>query len=258
VNDDAGFDHSEWSSDEIGENAKSDSVALGQQLTRALTATAGDACVIVDDYVREPQAAIDRDTRLVDDGRLSSRPVLRIWRNARCIVASRSQAGWSLYRDATCVSAEAGWPVVTRRSGGTAVTHGSQILNISRLEKFSLGRQRPSPVDCYLKLLELLIGSMSKLGVQCDYGVVADACCDGKYNLRWQGRKLAGTAGFISRRGDAAIAAFHASIRLTGPCIDELNALERFETMLGRHRRYRRTAYVSLAEILSSVRQSVN
>ena len=244
-----------WLSGEVRENPAGGAGSLCRLVTRALRLTARGHGCFIDAVASEPQEAIDRDSNLLNDLELASGPLLRIWRNARCIVASRSQSTWSLYRHASTVSKHAGWPVVWRRSGGNAVTHGVWTLNVSRFERFPIERRRSSlTTHCYVQLLDLLIESMAKLGVRCDYGSVADASCDGKFNLRWEGRKLAGTAGFITRCSGAEITVFHASITLGGPRVEELQAIERFETTLGLRRNYRYAAHVSLAEILATPR----
>src|SRR3546814_3138163 len=74
---------------------------------------------------------------------------------------------------------------------------------------------------------------MAGMGIACDAGEVRGAHCDGKFNLRWHGRKLAGTAACITRSGGRAVRLFHASLAVSGPIEQDLAAIRRFETALG-------------------------
>src|SRR3546814_1308642 len=64
-------------------------------------------------------------------------------------------------------------------------------------------------------------------------GDVPGSYCDGKYNLRWRGRKLAGTAACVTRRGNGAVRLFHASLLVSGSIDEDLDAIGRFEAALG-------------------------
>src|SRR3546814_11427114 len=81
-------------------------------------------------------------------------------------------------------------------------------------------------------------------------GDVPGAYCDGKYNLRWRGRKLAGTAACVTRRGNGAVRLFHASLLVSGSIDDDLDAIGRFEAALGEPARYDPAAHVTVRQTL--------
>lgn len=203
--------------------------------------------VLIDDAHDTPQQGVDGDIArgcALDDGAM----LLRIWRNARCLVASRRQAGLASFAAASAVSEAAGWPVAVRRSGGTAVIHRPGVLNISLIA----AQPRDSALSVggdYAMLLGLLRAALADIGISCDQGDVPGAHCDGRYNLRWQGRKLAGTAGWIARANGRAVRIFHASLQLSGSIGEDLRAIRRFETALGEAKAYSIEAHIGIDQI---------
>lgn len=173
---------------------------------------------------------------------------LRVWRNHRCLVASRRQSRSPRFAEAVADSAASGWPIAVRRSGGTAVVHRPGVLNISLV---SIGSGNPGLRKDYFALLDLIAGALQPLGIAAGHGAVAGAHCDGEYNLAWQGRKLAGTAGFVTRRNGTGLRIFHAALAVSGDLRDDLAAITRFETALGEQPDYTASAHVSVAEILA-------
>src|SRR3546814_1219853 len=187
--------------------------------------------------IRRPPRPTRTDTLLPYTTLFRSSQWLRVWRNNASIIASCRQARSTHFASARLISEVSGWPVATRRSGGTAVVHRPGILNVSLVslpqsgEPLSVGRD-------YETLLSLLCDMMAGMGIACDAGEVRGAHCDGKFNLRWHGRKLAGTAACITRSGGRAVRLFHASLEVSGPIEPALAAIRRFETALGKPRDY--------------------
>jgi octanoyl-[GcvH]:protein N-octanoyltransferase len=194
-----------------------------------------------------PQAMINADFLPLQTGPVGE---LRIWSNSQCIVASRAQTGLPEFDAACAMSERAGWPVVMRRSGGSAVVHRPGILNVSV--------RRCMPPDSlrwvsqgYEAFLAYLISAFKSLGVECDAGAVPGAYCDGRFNLRMGGCKLAGTAAHFAIRDGARVCLYHAAIHVSGSVSDDIAAIERFEHALGAQLRYEAAAHVSLAQLNS-------
>lgn len=230
----------------------SDAALAGEGLESVLLAALRRVapCPVLDDQTvfADPQHGVDEDAvhaaRLGDGERL-----LRVWRNPRCIVASRRYAGLPAFALARAASEAAAWPVAVRRSGGTAVVHRPGVLNVSLLSAHP--RVTDHAVESgYTDLLDILRAMLARLGVICDAGEVPDAHCDGRYNLRWRGRKLAGTAGTISHAGGRKLRIFHASLMVIGAVEEDLAAINRFENAVGEPKAYDPSAHVSVAQIL--------
>ncbi len=196
-----------------------------------------------------PQIAVDGDTPQIAAAGESSR-WLRVWRNSPCLVASRRQSRMQGFPLAAAQSASDGWPVAVRRSGGTTVVHRPGILNVS-LVSLSSGDSNLGVRQDYLALLGALAKALAPLGIPAEHGSVDGAHCDGDYNLVWQGRKLAGTAGFVGRMNGMKLRVFHATLAVRGDLFTDLAAIENFETALGENPLYDRKAHVSVAGILA-------
>jgi lipoate-protein ligase A len=178
-------------------------------------------------------------------------PDLRLWANQRCIVASRGQSVMPHFERARADSNEAGWPVVMRRSGGTAVVHRPGILNVT-WRRWLPTQSQAWLTAGYEAFLKLLIDAVGRLGLQCDHGPVAGSHCDGRFNLRHRGRKLAGTAAYSGVVAGARYCVFHASITVSGSIEEDLAAITRFEHGLGLQRTYDASAHASLSELVAA------
>ncbi len=235
-------------------------IAVSEALRRAPDRTSQIECVLlealgkvapcpilIDGAHDTPQQAVDGDIAhgaALDDGAM----LLRIWRNSRCLVASRRQAGLASFAAASAISEAAGWPVAVRRSGGTAVVHRPGVLNISLIAAQRADGALSVGGD-YAMLLGMLRAALTEVGINCDQGEVPGAHCDGRYNLRWQGRKLAGTAGWIARANGRAVRIFHASLQLSGSIGEDLRAIRRFETALGEAKAYSIEAHIGVDQV---------
>jgi lipoate-protein ligase A len=223
-----------------------------EQVLLAALGRSAPCTVLIDDSHSTPQQGVDGDIlrgAALSDGEL----LIRAWRNPLCLVASRRQAGLTAFAAARSVSEAAGWPVAVRRSGGTAVVHRPGVLNISLLAAQPRDRDLSVGGD-YAMLLTVLRDMLAGIGVGCDQGDVPGAHCDGRYNLRWRGRKLAGTAGWIARPHGRTLRIFHASLLVGGAIEEDLRAIRRFETALGEPKEYSIDAHIGVEHILGDLR----
>lgn len=223
--------------------------ALERTIIANLRATAGMPVRVEPGRAADPQAGVDADTpQLVIAGQDAC--WLRVWHNARCLVASRRQSRLPRFAEAATASAAAGWPIAVRRSGGTTVAHRPGVLNIS-LASLRAGEGHPGVRQDYLALLEIIARALAPMGILAGHGAVTGAHCDGDYNLVWQGRKLAGTAGFVTRVNGMGLRVFHASLAVDGDIADDLATIARFEQALGESPDYSPQSHVSIAQILA-------
>lgn len=193
--------------------------------------------------------AVDRDRALLEiliGGGLAS-GFVRIWRQRRCIVVPAYFTRRSGFGDATRRSADRGWPVRLRISGGSAVAQHPGILNLS------LFRCGDSDMEAsYAALLSVLASAMGELGLSVDAGPVAEAYCDGRFNLRWRGRKLAGTAAALRMRGGQHFALIHANLAVDAELADDLTAIAALEAGLGMDKSYQIEAHASVRAALDA------
>lgn len=180
----------------------------------------------------DPQAMIDRDTELAKTlaDETSASPLVRIWANSRCLVASSTQARHPAFVGAAAAMEQRGWHVAVRKSAGTAVVHRPGIVNVSL---FLPGAAAIDIRAGYEALFDLLATSCADLGVQADMGWVPGSICDGRYNLRHERRKLAGTAAFVKAHGARHVQVVHASVMVAGDIAADLAAISAFDQAVG-------------------------
>jgi len=179
--------------------------------------------------VTDPQIAVDGDTTLLRQVQVTGQPTLRIWQNSKCLVVTRPITGHCGFSNAAQLSAQRGWPVVQRQSGGSCVFHGPSVLNVSLATHFS---QPFRPDDAYACLFNLIVQKIGAFVPDLQNGHVTDAYCDGAHNIVVHGKKLAGTAVRTARKNGGVYALIHASINLFPAPRAALAAIDAFESEL--------------------------
>ena len=193
---------------------------------------------------------IGEDVRLLaamfDDGR--EREMLRLWDNEQRLVISRRLARLPDASDAIAALADRGWSVSVRASGGTTVVHRPGVLNISL---FRMSHRQRKIVDGFDRLCSIIVRAAQDVGVSLDVGCMERSYCAGSHDIGWAGRKLAGTAGLMRRKGDRYGQLFHASLVVDGDWRGDLTAISAFERLAGMAVDYDVAAHGSLAEAVA-------
>lgn len=171
--------------------------------------------------------------------------MVRIWQNQTCLVATHRHAGMDGFEDACVASADAGWPVHVRSTGGTVVPHGPGILNVSVLHTVET-----LDIDAgYQGLLDVISPALEQLGISHTWGCKDRSFCDGKFNLLIEDRKAAGTAARF-KRGPVNRWLAHASLLVSCDMDACLRAVSNFEAALGQSPDYDPAAHINIAERL--------
>lgn len=127
--------------------------------------------LILDDGERDPHLNLARDealARAVAADAEAAVPVLRLWRNAPCVVVGRAQLAWAEVD--LRAAAALGAPVLRRFTGGGTVWHDEGNLNVSVVVRPDDDRiradatLRPVP-GLYRLVLEPLAAAVRALGV---------------------------------------------------------------------------------------------
>ena len=127
---------------------------------------------------------------------LLSPPALMIWRSQRALLISRSDARLPQFRDAANELQAAGWPVLVRKSGGSACPVGPGSVQVSMIET---ARSGPMMDAKYAQLAALMQAMLCHFQIVAQTGLVAGAYCPGKYDLAVAGNKIAGMSQFWFR-----------------------------------------------------------
>ena len=145
-----------------------------------------------------------------------------------CPAAYQQSPGFSM---ATVRSAERGWPIATRPSGGGAVPQGKGILNLAMAATFSAGF---TIEDGYRLITRPIRSCLAQYGLTMETGATPGSFCDGAWNLSASERKVVGTAQRWrpSRGGKVRILA-HAVILTHGRIDTSAAAVDAFHRDLG-------------------------
>lgn len=166
-------------------------------------------------------------------------PTVRVWRHAAVqgLVVSRRDVAGENGSDAMALMAKQHWPIFVRPTGGTAVPHGSGVLNLSLL--LPRTREKASTDTYYRLLCQPIIDWLEHLGLTASTGDMPGSYCDGNYNVIARGKKLVGTAQ-AWRGGLAGTASRHPGYIVAHACImidvnleEATQAINRFYEAVG-------------------------
>jgi lipoate-protein ligase A len=213
--------------------------------------------VVEDLAVGTPAERVRRDAELLEAVRAGAAPpTARLWTNARSLVVARADARLPRFAAACTELERRGWPVAVRESGGTAVPHGPGVLSLSLAFRPTAGA--PSTLESiYAALCAPLERALAGLGVRTERGAVAEAFCDGRYDLAVDGRKLAGTAqrwraGPGGPTPDRGAVLAHAVVLVDLDRAEATAALNRFYAAAGSPRLASPEASITLREALAA------
>jgi octanoyl-[GcvH]:protein N-octanoyltransferase len=213
---------------------------------------------IEDDRGTEPPAVrLARDHQLLEAVTRGAAPdTARVWENGRCLVTARADARLPRFAAASRQLAEEGWPVLQRESGGSAVPHGPGLLQLS------LAFRPPAGVRCtlesgYAALCLPVRSALAELGLDVRLGAAPGSFCDGRFNLLFEGRKIAGTAqrwraGVASSTPGMGAILAHAILLVEGDREAWTSAVNRFYALAGGERRCHAGASVTVTECLGA------
>ena len=166
-------------------------------------------------------------------------------------MVSLNEAGLQHFQNAKAELNSQGWSVVTRKTGGSCCALDIGILNVSVIYRYAY-LKRPSIETSYLSFCSKLADTLASLNVQCAIGPVPGAYCDGKYNLKVNGRKLVGTSQrwTNSAEGKNEIAVLnHATILVNANKREICQKINHFYRQLHLSDRVENLAIVNLNEI---------
>lgn len=191
------------------------------------------------------EAGLARQQALAEDiAGASSTPVLLIWRSQPALLVTRTDALLPRFEQAAQAAQEAGWPVLIRRSGGSACPVAPGTAQVATIMPASPG----SAIEAHYDRLSQFIGrALRDFGVASGIGRVAEAFCQGRYDIGVAGRKIAGLSQrwFRNSRGVyCAVTAASINVTEDPPALAE--AVNRFYEAAGGDARCRADAITCL------------
>ena len=180
------------------------------------------------------------------------RGVLRLWRTSPCLVVTPLLAHRAEFAAAAEASAERGWPVVVRRTGGGPVPQTAGTLNVSLA--FASPREKTPTIDAAFKhFADATLAALQRCGVTGAVGEIEGSCCPGRYDIAIGARKIIGIAQ-RRRQGQndgqlLSAVLVHAMVWVEGTLDPEIDQLERFLNEAGARTTFRRDAMGTLQGI---------
>jgi lipoate-protein ligase A len=184
------------------------------------------------------------------------RGVLRLWRTSPCLVVTPLLAHREGFAAAAEASAERGWPVVVRRTGGGPVPQTAGTLNVSLA--YATPRDQAPGIDAAFRhFADAMLKALRNCGVTAAVGEIEGSCCPGRYDIAIGKQKIIGIAqrrrqGTTGGQKDGALLAavlVHAMVWVDGTLDPEIDHLERFLNEAGAPTRFRRDVMGTLQTI---------
>jgi lipoate-protein ligase A len=176
----------------------------------------------------------------------SGQPLAFIWQAKPCIVVSVQDSQLPQFASSALMSAEAGWPVQIRSTGGTAVALAPGVVNITLIQQWQ--GTRPSLTQGFDLICGIAIECLAHFGVAAVTGSAPRAFCDGRFNVLVAGRKIVGTAQRQIGGADRGATLLHATALIDTDVTRLTAAVNAFYAAAGASRAHDADAAVALSD----------
>lgn len=178
--------------------------------------------------------ALARQEQLGGKVRDTINTLLMVWRAPCALVVGRTDARLPGFERAAADLGRQGWPVIVRRSGGTACPVSPGTLQIALARRAAAG----SGIEPgYRELSGLISRLLSDLGLVADIGERPDAFCPGRYDMGVGPRKFAGLAQHWRHWDGTMVATTAASLIVEEDTGELTRVVNRFYEIAGGNRR---------------------
>ena len=154
--------------------------------------------------------------------------------------------------DAACeVSAAAGWPVLLRDTGGEPVPQSPTTINIALVYAPPRSEGDLNRIESgYRRLCDPICHLLDELGGTSSLGEIDGAFCDGRFNVKLDGRKMVGTAQRWrqSQGGQRPVGLVHGAMLIDNERESMVAAVNRFNQACGLEQRVRAESHIALHE----------
>ncbi|WP_163574442.1 lipoate--protein ligase family protein [Halomonas faecis] len=171
----------------------------------------------------------------------------------RALVMPRRHERVAGFPEARRILLDRGWPIRFRATGGTPVPQSPAVVNVALALRCQVGSSAAHLEWGYRRLGEPWCAWLEALGIQdVDLGSVPGAYCDGRFNVRIGGRKLAGTAQRWRRvRGSRDMAMLAHGAMQVGDTPEALVAVvNAYQAAIGDPQRFAAGSHVALGQVL--------
>lgn len=186
------------------------------------------------------------------DEACAGREIIHVSEAQPGLVVPRSYRGLPHFQAAQAAFAARGWPVHVRLSGGGLVPQNRGILNFHLAYLARASAPLQVAAQHFLALCRILGDALAEWGVHADTQAVSGSFCDGRYNLAYCGRKIAGTAQYWRRHPvlpEHYVVLSHAVLLVNTPLVLCNRMVNEFEAAAGSTRRYQADKIMCVGDI---------
>ena len=169
----------------------------------------------------------------------------------RALVMPRRLSRLPGFEAACQASAENGWPVLLRETGGEPVPQSAATINIALVYAPPRSEGDHGRIEtAYRRLCDPICTLLAELGGNASLGEVEGAFCDGRFNVNLDGRKMVGTAQRWrqSKGGQRPVGLVHGALLLDDERESMVQAVNRFNEVCGLDQRVRAQSHIALHE----------
>lgn len=169
----------------------------------------------------------------------------------RALVMPRRLSRLPGFEAACQASAENGWPVLLRETGGEPVPQSAATINIALVYAPPRSEGDHGRIEtAYRRLCDPICTLLTELGGNASLGEVEGAFCDGRFNVNLDGRKMVGTAQRWrqSKGGQRPVGLVHGALLLDDERESMVQAVNRFNEVCGLDQRVRAQSHIALHE----------
>lgn len=204
--------------------------------------------IVVAQSTEPAHIGLQREYEIADEIAAGGRgPAIFIWRSQPALIVTRSQTHWPGFAAAAVASAQMGWPVLVRRSGGGTFPIGPGTVQLAMMAKYP--GQSLSMDRVYDRLGILIRAALADFCIAALAGDAPGAFCDGRHDLVVDNRKIAGLAQHWRPCGRAERCVTASASVLVGADLDELTQIiDRFHMLCGQTIAIRREAMTTVRD----------
>lgn len=188
-----------------------------------------------------------RQEQFGDEIRSDSDMILLTWRSPRALIIGRQDSRLPDVPAAERRLVQEGWPVIIRRSGGTACPVSPGTLQVALARP---AHSRVSIDGAFGELADLIAGALSDYGIDARTGEIAEAFCPGRYDMAIDGRKIAGLSQHWRPRGGRTVVTTAATLLVDEDPVELSRIVDLFYEAAGGEKRCQ-------PEVVGSVRQGL-
>jgi hypothetical protein len=161
---------------------------MASDIASAAASTAAAEPVFFDNF-KTADPGLLRQELLAEEISCNHQRLLLLWRAPRALLVGRSDTRLPNFPAAVDRLLAEGWPVLIRRSGGSACPVSRRTLQIA------LARTATTDItidSAYIELTSLIRTVLESYGLKVETGSRPSAFCPGRYDMSINGRKISG------------------------------------------------------------------